>query len=190
LTVPSAREYQERYCAFVDILGFRNLISSLPREGRSHQALKTLLTKIHQPPQGKINFHASDFRAQSISDAVALSTTTTAEGLVHLFSVLERLTFDLLFEGYLIRGAIVRGNLYHDEKMVFGKALIDAYDLETNIVKYPRIMLGRQVVEDALSSKWSERLKRHIRQSTDGPFHLHVLRKIRRRHFGRTGKEA
>jgi hypothetical protein len=45
-------EYTERYCAYVDILGFRQLIDEL-RAGRSaSEKLRSLLTRIHQPHQG------------------------------------------------------------------------------------------------------------------------------------------
>jgi hypothetical protein len=170
--------YQERYCAFVDILGFRELIDSLDQGSMNFGRLRALLQKVQDPYRGPPDapFGDSDFRAQCISDAVALSANPNPNGLQHLFFVLEQLSLDLLFEGYLLRGAIVKGPLYHDDRMVFGKALIDAYQLESEVVRYPRIMLTRQVVFDAGNSPIHKILSPFIRQSDDGPYYLHVLR--------------
>ncbi len=49
--------------------------------------------------------------------------------------------------GALLRGAISRGQLYDDKQVVFGPALIDAYDFEESKVIYPRIGLMPGVVE-------------------------------------------
>jgi hypothetical protein len=176
MTEPS---YEDRYCAFVDILGFRDLIKSLDKGDLTFQRLRHLLQQVHDPFQGpEIPFGDSGLRAQSISDAVALSVNPTPYGLQHLFFVLSELSLGLLFEGYLIRGAIVRGPLYHDDKMVFGRALVDAYLLENNVVRFPRIMVTRQVYLDATQGSLAKILTPYLRQDADGPYFLHVLRQM------------
>jgi hypothetical protein len=171
--------YKERYCAYVDILGFRGLLSKLHDGSREVRVLRNLLTKIHEPFQGDAEnrYGNGDFRAQSISDAVAISTAVNTDGLLHLFYVLEGLTIDLLFEGYFTRGAIVKGRLYHDAKMVFGDALVDAFHLESEVVRYPRIMVSSAVAQDVRNVK-GRRYDERIRQGVDGPNYLHVLRRM------------
>jgi hypothetical protein len=87
---------------------------------------------------------------------------------------LKALSMHLLSQGYFIRGAIVKGRLHHDDKMVFGEALVQAYDLETKVVQYPRIMILSDVAADA--EKY--RLTAFLKQADDGPNFLHVLRDI------------
>jgi hypothetical protein len=71
-----------------------------------------LLKRIHTPQQfDPSSFQGSDFRAQSISDAVAISTAVKANGLMHMFGAIETMATALLAEGYFIRGAIVKGPL-------------------------------------------------------------------------------
>ena len=71
--------YEERYFAFVDILGFQGLIEQLKRGDTQFKTLWHLLKRIHTPPQFDPNpFLGSGFRAQSISDAVAISTAVNA----------------------------------------------------------------------------------------------------------------
>jgi hypothetical protein len=56
---------------------------------------------------------------------------------------------ELLGLGMLLRGAIVRGSALHTEDVIFGPALVDAYNLETKVSLHPRIMLSDPVLEDA-----------------------------------------
>jgi hypothetical protein len=43
-------EYGERYCAFIDILGFSVLIENLDVGSTPLNALRDLLSKVHNPP--------------------------------------------------------------------------------------------------------------------------------------------
>jgi hypothetical protein len=86
----SAAEYSDRYCAFVDILGFRQLVESLSKDPQNVRTLRALLQKVHGGGTTK-----KLVRAQSISDAV--------------LRILMGLAIDLLCEGFFIRGAVVRG---------------------------------------------------------------------------------
>jgi hypothetical protein len=169
----TAVRYEERYCAYVDILGFQELIGALHGDPTKSEALKTLLTRVHTPVDLKIDaFQRSDFRAQSISDAVALSAAINRFGLGHMLYALERLAIDLLEQGYFVRGAIVKGPLYHDEQMVFGEALVQAYHLENEVARYPRIMIRSDVVATMPHSFQ----RNFFRQAEDGPTYQHVLR--------------
>jgi hypothetical protein len=172
--------YEERYCAFVDILGFSRLVTGM-RGGAIHfETIRGLLQKIYSPydPQF-VGMGNTDFRAQSISDAVAFSTLRTPEGLSVLCAAIRELALALLYQGYFTRGAVCKGLLYHDDKMVFGEALIKAYTLESTVAKYPRIMLTKDVVDDAQNSELKNDFVEHIRQADDGPFYLHVLWRLR-----------
>lgn len=116
--------YQTRYCAFVDILGFTAAIRDLDRGSMGYEELRTILRAVHEPPPEVFALTKDhDLRAQSISDAVCLSTACNAGGLSLLFFSLEMLTLDLLRRGFFIRGGVVKGKLYHDHQMVFGEAL-------------------------------------------------------------------
>lgn len=177
--------YQDRYCAFVDILGFRQLIERLDSDVGQFDALRNLLTRVHSTHSGASpERQDSDFRAQSISDAVAISTIPTQEGLTEILEALQSLAVDLLVEGYFVRGALVRSPLYHDDRMVFGKALVRAYSFESEVAKFPRIMVTREVREDII--RFSARPHKSnnsprnscLRQSSDGPMYLDVLQPV------------
>jgi hypothetical protein len=161
-------------------MGFGQLVESL-RFGRTpFQTLRELLQKIHGPEKGSIKSWDTDFRAQSISDAVAISTLSNAIGLTEIFHAVEKLAIELLRHGFFMRGAIVKGMLYHDEKMVFGEALVQAYHLEREVVRYPRVMVVREIECDIrqYTKQGYEVLENRLKRSEDGPLFLHVLRNV------------
>lgn len=83
--------YPERFCAFVDILGFRGLIARLGRDTSAVETLRKALNAVHNPKiPGVASPWAVDYRTQSISDAVAISTQATPEGLMVLFGSLNQ----------------------------------------------------------------------------------------------------
>jgi len=137
-----------------------------------------LLEKIHAPPRtpGARSIKA-DFKAQSISDAVAVSAAPTLAGLAAIFHSLSILTVDLLCEGFFVRAGIAKGTLFHDSRMVFGEALLQAYRLESQIAVYPRIMVARDVAAD-LKVMSSRVYRNWLRQSSDGPFFVNCLRVV------------
>ena len=142
-------DYETRYCAFVDISASASLIISSIGNQISADVLQSLLTKVHNPPETNAgSLEKAEFRAQSISDAVALSGAVNLVGLAAIMHAINRLAVDLLAQGFFIRGAIVKDRLHHDDQMVFGRGLVRAYQLETNIADYPRVMITRDVVDD------------------------------------------
>jgi hypothetical protein len=172
-------QYEMRYCAYVDILNFRGLIGDLRGGSLRYETVRNLLRQIHHPHDPEfVGLGQTDFQAQSISDAVALSTSLTIAGLAVLFDTLERLSLALLQEGYFTRGAVCRGMLYHDEKMSFGDALIHAYTLESEVARFPRIMLTKVVVDAARAFNLTDYFDGRIKQAPDGPYFLHVLAQI------------
>jgi len=171
--------YEERYCAFVDILGFSEFISGLASKPEQFETIRGVLKKIRTPHDPDVfGIGGSDFKAQSISDAVAFSTQPTIEGLGVLVAKLRELSISLLAQGFFTRGAICKGLLHHDDQMVFGEALIKAYTLETTVVKYPRIMITKDVVDDAMRSEKSKEFSEFIVRAEDGPSYVHVLWQI------------
>ncbi len=172
--------YEERYCAYVDILGFTQLIADLSKDPSKFIDIQQVLQKVHQPERVELSPPSrdrADFQAQSISDAVAISAHCNAIGILSLIVAVQQLVRSLLREGYFTRGAICRGKLYHDDKMVFGEALIKAHQLESEVARYPRVMLTKAVVDDVMGYQ-QPIITQHITQGDDGPYFLHVLRPL------------
>jgi len=170
-------DYADRYFAFVDILGFSNLIRQSHRGEVDVKEVHQLLKIVHRPNRksGRTRTLDSGLRYQSISDAVAISAKATEDGLEHILLALQDLSFRLLRMGYFVRGGLVRGQLFHEENIVFGPALLDAYHLESTIAKFPRIMIPRKVMLEIQNTSISSQLQRFTVQGNDGPFAINVL---------------
>jgi hypothetical protein len=168
-------EYGDRYCAYLDILGFRELVNGLSANLENVMSLRRVLQKVHAPMGGGVLL---TIRSQSISDAVALSTDLTMCALQNLLDGISYLTLDLLLEGYFVRGAVVRGPLYHDDRMVFGQALVDAFHYESEIARYPRVIVVQRVRDDILRAD-PQLIRTILKQADDGPMYIDVLRTVR-----------
>ena len=55
------------------------------------------------------------------------------------------------YGNFLIRGGITIGDLYIDDTFVLGPGLIDAYKLESQNAKFPRIIVDERYAEKAIS---------------------------------------
>jgi hypothetical protein len=68
--------------------------------------------------------------------------------------------------------------------MVFGEALVRAYELETTVARYPRVVVSKEVMDDVnqlsrgLFRDSPNRIKPYIEQAEDGPYFVHVLRTV------------
>ena len=45
------------------------------------------------------------------------------------------------------RGGVAIGDIYHDDEAVFGPGLVRAYDIESNVAKFPRIVVDQEVLD-------------------------------------------
>lgn len=149
-------KYEERLVAYVDIVGWENASEAL-----SPSVLLSVLGSLHQDStifnantrervrrfeetgKGRANPLFLQVRASAFSDNIVLSMPTSFQG--RIFSI-GRLCAALLAEGFLVRGAITIGKLYHEDNVVFGPALNRAVALEKSTC-FPRIVCEQAVIE-------------------------------------------
>lgn len=181
-------KYAERFVAFVDILGFSVKVcqSAIPNGKIS---LAQLLEALEHPSPagpdqiviGRIgDISKSGHRMNYFSDSVAISTDPTEVGLFHLVNHVERIGWRLLELGFLCRGAVTRGLVYHRDSVVVGPALVEAYDLEKNKAKTPRIIVNDEIAHTALryAAPVGELFGRVLYKDEDGSHIVHVLRRL------------
>jgi hypothetical protein len=66
--------------------------------------------------------------------------------VLSIFAALKKLQIHLIRDAILLRGGIVQGRLIHDSDILFGPALISAYNLESTSALYPRIVIDPKVL--------------------------------------------
>lgn len=125
----------------------------------------------------------SEFRSTSFSDNVVVSAPISPNDLAAVLHFCFQFSWILLNHGgHLCRGAIVKGPLHHGTTEVFGKGLVDAYQIENKIADFPRIIVTQNVRNDII--RFSDRdsylrdfLPRTVK-SEDGPFFIDIFTPI------------
>lgn len=163
-------EYQPHLVAFIDILGFKELVNETDRNSdRLNELLKVLhylktwelpdawgleLVEIEESAQykGVENFNISDITEATVfSDSIVVSVNAERnvnERFTSLIANLAALGAKMMEKGILIRGAITIGNLYHKSGVILGKGMIEAYQLELKSAVYPRIILSQTLIKE------------------------------------------
>ncbi len=159
--------YEQRLCAFVDILGFCRLVERSRKNPVLQAQIRELLRKVvlarpvweRDSPvdviearlarQGAndakheaevlVREYAAAERGSSFSDSLVLSATLNDRAITGLVTSLLILSRGLAILGGYARGAVCLGPLCHEQDICFGPAYINAYLLEKNAV-YPRIV--------------------------------------------------
>lgn len=67
--------------------------------------------------------------------------------IVTLFNTVANIYNEILRYGYLVRGAIVEGEFFHNDIIVYGKGLVEAVRLEEKEASVPRILVRTKVAE-------------------------------------------
>jgi hypothetical protein len=143
--------------AFLDILGFTDFIHRL---GTSPgDAIQKVVRALEVPSEVQVDgvtlgrigdISAARHTVTVFSDCVVISTSESEQGLVNLLFHVRAIVFRLLRLGFLCRGGIAKGPVYHRDGKIFGPAMLEAYRLENEVAKFPRVILQPQIVQAGL----------------------------------------
>lgn len=147
--------YQNRIVAYIDILGFTEMIKQTDNENDPINSSKKL--NIIYGIVASIQKYFDSVKNQRglkdncsitmFSDLIVFSQPQTeSAGVIAMFDVLKRLQINMLEKNILIRGSIVHGKLIHKDNLIIGPALINAYNVENKSAVYPRIVIDPKVV--------------------------------------------
>jgi hypothetical protein len=142
--------YTDSYVAFIDILGFKEIVYK-----KSFDEVRDILGNIRliQELITKSNLYSglirqeliSSVKITLISDSVIISIPKNSDGAFHCMIIVCATIIQKLFslkEPLFCRGSICLGNIYQHDNSVFGPSLIEAYLMERDIAKYPRVIIS------------------------------------------------
>jgi hypothetical protein len=111
--------------------------SKIPAEGGGHQLhLRPEITTFSD--HIVMSYPIKKLKEFEEDNSIGL-TLILAQGLI------GALASEALNLGFLIRGGVTIGNLYHQKRVVIGEAMTEAYELESRVAVYPRIVVSRKV---------------------------------------------
>jgi hypothetical protein len=149
--------FEDRAVAFIDVLGFKALTDQAVGDPAARLKLSQLISNLGSVvPILDANVERtvpSDLIPKSIyiSDSIILSAPLTVRfdqvknysGLEILVMRCIQVSHALLDEGYLVRGGIAIGPLWHSRSNIVGPAYQEAYALESGTKdRLPRIVLS------------------------------------------------
>lgn len=146
-----AFSYEKYFCAFIDVLGFRQLV-----QGKS--AVSNIKPYFELSESIRANWQKTGNKAEIksfvFSDSIFLAVKDVEDATQKLQLLRDfliaagQLQVHLALNNIWLRGAVTHGNLYceAERSIVFGPGLVKAFDLEQRNAKYPRIIVDVDIV--------------------------------------------
>lgn len=187
--------FDNRFALYFDFLGASEAAKKWPRE-RLHafvDSLKAIATiESAQNISGKAQedggykIHVTP-EVTTFSDHIVVSYPAVPEETKEVepiwtplvcqdsIRILSWVAENALRIGLLIRGGLTFGQLFHENGVVFGKALVDAYELESRTAVYPRIVVSNSVIEKLGPLDVGDNAD-SLLKDVDGIWHLNYIR--------------
>jgi len=181
-------KYEDRVCLFLDILGFSEHVkSTVKKEEMNIEKINEIANLLSVLPLKVKDFGLEnrDRQITQFSDSIVVSfRLTDKNAFIELLQDLMQIVINFLNKEYLIRGGITYGKLYHNKNIVFGPAMNTAYELESKIAIYPRVIFDKELVDELIKNGDSN-LKSHLKtedkivniwkEDFDGKYYLNYL---------------
>ena len=138
--------------AYLDILGAKQMICN-DSNFNFLNLLNMFLEDAIEESGGGISPHKEKIFIKIFSDNILLAIELKEKDeqrddkITLLFNIVANIYNEILRYGYLMRGAIVEGEFFHNDKIVYGKALVEAVHLEEKVANVPRIIVKTKVTE-------------------------------------------
>ena len=138
--------------AYLDILGATDLICNDDNFAFLNH-LNMFMEDAIEESGGGIFPHKEKMFIKIFSDNILLAIELKEnderrdDKIATLFNTVANIYNEILRYGYLMRGAIVEGEFFHNDKIVYGKALVEAVHLEEKVANVPRILVKTKVKE-------------------------------------------
>jgi hypothetical protein len=176
-------KYEERIIAFIDILGFSNIIKATLNSEKELNNLGSALCYIHDYFKNLQVEHEdpSVIQLSQFSDSIVISVSMEHSlEMTTIFKHLKMIQINLLYKNILLRGGIVKGNLIHTNDLLLGPGMINAYNLESKCALHPRIVIDPKVLWQfgrINGTKQTERLRdfdyeKSFAKETDGTYFI------------------
>ncbi len=161
-------EKAKRYIAYMDILGFREMLSSPNFESDVTDIVRILQERISRDDKIFPNL-----RYLAVSDTIVIAEKS-GEGHL-LCRKVGQVQNALLRLGFAVRGAISFGEVFTHETdrgwNIFGKTYVSAYEAEQSLAVYPRVVIDRscgEQLKDDIRNSSHRRISTYILRDADG----------------------
>lgn len=178
--------YDKRLVAFLDILGFGNIIKKSANNAKAvttiHKLLHDAAKHASLPRDYSFKHLKIDINkcvTRNFSDTVTISCPFESFDYLNFMVGWVEIFQHLMWERHsaFLRGGIVYGKLYDSKELIFGPALIKAYELEKKAI-WPRVIIHKNVITQLSPERIRKSLCENFRQDDNGLFYVDYLRDL------------
>jgi hypothetical protein len=171
-------EYEDRIILFIDFLAFKEIVGGT--EG-DPAALGRLVAAMDALAEIGDDQSTGSQRVSQFSDSIVVSyRVDETSGVFWLLNEMAWAIIDLASRGYLLRGAVTFGPLYHSERHVVGPAMVKAHLMETKLAKYPRVIIDPELLKLARRHRSEQHspneeaayVRHFMQEDADGQFYF------------------
>ena len=190
--IDGQQQIKKSFCVYLDILGFRNIIIEKHSKNKSQehfeQIYNILADAVNMYNDNPKDIFAKDdtvqYRIFSDNIVFGIPYSCIGDGEPEFGNIIMQVAYFQLMlatEGFFVRGGMTLGDLYIGEELVYGKALLDAYEIENTVSVYPRVVVSEIVkkeIKNQLRSYTKVRgspFANEIRVDTDGNWFIDYL---------------
>lgn len=173
------RKTEEYIVAYIDLLGMTNRIKSKDNQLAMNKLYNLYTFSINLTKEISIEEN-KNIQFKIFSDNIIIAKKLSREAtqrnqdirslLMCVGHFQELSTSDSV--GWLLRGGISIGQLFIDDVMVWGEALLKSYYLEDKIANYPRIIIDKNTVNEIIQDNL---LCEYLRKDFDNLYFLNFL---------------
>ena len=171
---------KEHVVAFIDVLGAKKKIQQDVNDSLNivHETYNEAIDFLSTLYSGKIDILRPQIKI--FSDNIVVAVPTDIKGrpaaLMSVMIYAGMIQHHFLQHKYLVRGGISLGDFFVDDVMLWGTALTRAYEIESTIAIYPRIVLDPRLVGQTQLLN-NQVLQNWLSQDIDRLFYINYLQK-------------
>ena len=152
---------EKRAVLFIDLLDFKGKVEACETDFKHAEIIYQVLSTIKKHFANQRDICNSQF-----SDSLVISFKAESEGaVIELIGSIQSLVKKVIDCGFLLRGGLAYGNLYHDKDFIFGLGMNKAYELESKKAIVPRIIIQKEIIEisrNYLPAFFNEDMKEYV----------------------------
>ncbi len=178
---PVDKKFDEYVIAYIDFLGVKGKMQG----DNSYDALQKLRFLLFGSKKvanyiGSIN-KVGDYFIRIFSDNIVIAQKFDEEKagdqIISIIDLIINIQFEASLQfDFLLRGGITVGELYIDDSIVWGSGLIEAYEIESKLANYPRVIISDKLIKVyERCQKKTLNLYASICQDFDGLWFLNFL---------------
>src|SRR5205085_12463823 len=138
-------EYEDRIILFIDFLAFKEIVEETRTDPKVLHRLVSAMDALAEIGDDR---SMESQRVSQFSDSIVVSyRVDETSGVFWLLMEMAWAVIDLAHRGYLLRGAVTRGPLFHSDRHVVGPAMVKAHLMESKVAEFPRVIVDPELLK-------------------------------------------